>query len=72
MLQFLRDNNRKIGLVLTVLGVVLLLTLRWWTSPVLRRIMGREDIGAVAFLLIFVFFVPVAVGIALLLWEPEE
>lgn len=72
MLQFLRDNNRKIGLALTVLGVVLLLTLRWWTSPVLRRIMGREDIGAVAFLMIFVFFVPVAVGIALLLWEPEQ
>lgn len=72
MLQFLRDNNRKIGLVLTVLGVVLLLTLRWWTSPVLRRITGRHEIGAVSFLLILVFFVPVAVGITLLLWEPEE
>lgn len=72
MLQFLRDKNRKIGLALTVLGVVLLLTLRWWTSPVLRRITGREEIGAVAFLLILVFFIPIGVGIALMLWEPEE
>lgn len=72
MVQVLRDKNREIGLALTVVGVVLLLTLRWWTSPVLRRVTGREDVGAVAFLLIPVFFIPILVGIALLLWEPEE
>lgn len=72
MLQVLRERNRQIGLLLTVVGVVLLLSLRWWTSPLLRRITGREAIGAIAFLMIFVFFALIAAGIGLLLWEPEK
>lgn len=67
----LRERNRELGLLLMVLALVLILSLRWWTSPVLRRITGRSGITQVEFLSIPVFFVPLVIGVVLFLWEPE-
>lgn len=66
------DRSTTSGIVLIALGVVLLLTLRFWASPLARSITGREPAGYVDFLGIPLFFVVVGAGIALFLWEPER
>lgn len=68
----LRERNRELGVLTVVLGVVLLLTLRLWTSPIARGIVGRNTGGLLEFLLIPVFLVVVAIGITLFLWEPNS
>lgn len=68
----LREHNRRIGLGLALAGFFLLLSLRWWTSPIARRITGRQQIQVTEFLLIPVFFLLVGAGILLFLWEPER
>jgi len=70
--SMLRERNRELGVLTVVLGVVLLLTLRLWTSPIARGIVGRNTGGLLEFLLIPVFLVVVAIGITLFLWEPNS
>lgn len=65
------ERSTTSGIVLIALGVLILLTIRFWASPLARRITGRDPAGYVEFLAIPVFFVVVGVGIALFLWEPE-
>lgn len=70
--RVLRENNRRLGVLVIAGGVVLLLGLRFWASPVGRRITGRSGITVVEFLGIPLFLLVVSVGIALLLWEPGD
>ena len=65
-----RDNSTRYGLLTIVLGLVLLVVLRLWASPITRRVTGRSGNGLFEFLLIPVFFAVVGVGILLFLWEP--
>lgn len=66
-----RDNSTKYGILTVLAGVVLLVGLRLWTSPIARRMTGRSANGLVEFLLIPVFLAVVAVGVLLFLWEPD-
>ncbi|MFB6354089.1 MAG: hypothetical protein ABEJ92_08395 [Halobacteriales archaeon] len=66
----LREQNRRIGAGLVIVGLVLLVSLRWWTSPLVRRITGRGGDFFAEFLLIPVLLAFVGAGILLLLWEP--
>jgi len=67
----IRERNRKVGAVTVLAGLVLLIGLRLWTSPIVRGITGRGEVGVLEFLLIPAFFLVVAIGISLFLWEPE-
>lgn len=67
----IRERNRELGVLTVVAGLVLLLSLRLWTSPITRGITGRSEIGVLEFLLIPAFFLVVGIGILLFLWEPE-
>lgn len=68
----IREQSTTIGVALIAAGVVLLLSLRFWASPLARRITGQEPPGFIEFVGIPVFFVVVGVGIALFLWEPAH
>lgn len=65
------ERSTASGAVLIGVGVLLLLALRFWASPIARRIIGRAPPGFADFIGIFLFFVVVSVGIGLFLWEPE-
>lgn len=67
-----RARPRRYGVALAVLAFVLLVALRFWTSPVGRSITGREGVGVLAFLGIPVFLGLLAAGIWLALLEPER
>lgn len=67
-----RRRPRRHGVAIVAIGILLLLVLRFWASPVGRRITGRSDVGVVAFLGIPLFLVLVTVGIAVFLFEPAE
>ena len=66
-----RINSSVLGVTLVVVGVVALLTLRFWASPVVGELVGRERVGVVAFLGIPLFLLLVGVGIALFVWGPD-
>lgn len=66
-----RNNSTKAGLLVVLGGLVLLLGLRLWASPIARRIVGQDTVGVVEFLLIPVFLLVVTAGILLFLWEPD-
>lgn len=67
----LRERNRQLGVATVLLGVLLLLSLRAWTSPLTRDATGSGEPGLVEFLLIPLFLIVVGAGTALFLWEPE-
>lgn len=67
----IRERNRELGAVTVLAGLVLLIGLRLWTSPIVRGITGRGEVSVLEFLLIPAFFIVVAIGISLVLWEPE-
>lgn len=67
----IRERNRELGAVTVLAGLVLLIGLRLWTSPIVRGITGRGEVSVLEFLLIPAFFVVVAIGVSLFLWEPE-
>lgn len=66
----IKRRSTATGAILIGVGVMLLLALRFWASPLARRIVGQESPGFADFVGIPVFFVVVGVGIALFLWEP--
>jgi len=66
-----RDNSTRYGVATVLAGLVLLIGLRLWASPLTRQITGRGANGLVEFLMIPVFFAVVGIGILLFLWEPE-
>lgn len=65
-----RSHSSKYGLMTVLAGLVLLLGLRLWASPIARRITGNEN-GLVEFLLIPAILLVITAGIVLFLWEPE-
>lgn len=65
-----RERSTAVGAALIGLGVLLLLALRFWASPLARYTTGREPPGLVAFLGVGLFLVVVGTGITLFLWEP--
>lgn len=67
----IRRHNKKYGILTVAAGLVLLLGLRLWASPLTRRITGRTANGLVEFLMIPVFLAVVGIGILLFLWEPD-
>lgn len=67
-----RARPRRYGTAIALLGFVLLVALRLWTSPVGRTVTGRDGISVVAFLGIPVFLGLLAAGIGLALLEPER
>jgi hypothetical protein len=67
----IRERNRELGVLTVVCGLLLLLSLRLWTSPIARGITGQSEVGVFEFLLIPAFFLVVGIGILLFLWEPE-
>lgn len=68
----IKRRSTAVGAILIGVGVLLLLSLRFWASPLARRIVGQDPPGFVDFIGIPVFFVVVGVGIALFLWEPTR
>lgn len=71
MYDLVRARHRELGVLIVVAGLAMLITLRWWTSPILRRVTGRNEISVLAFLLIPAFLLVIGAGIALVLWEPR-
>ncbi|MEF8757541.1 MAG: hypothetical protein V5A33_04825 [Halobacteriales archaeon] len=66
-----RANSTRYGIATLLAGVVLLIGLRLWASPLTMRITGRGANGLVEFLMIPVSLGIVGIGILLFLWEPE-
>lgn len=64
-------DNRRLGLAVGGVGLLLLLTLRFWASPVARTVTGRSDVSVAAFLAIPVVLLVVGAGIAIFLWGEE-
>lgn len=67
----IRTEPSRVGIALIVAGVVLLLTLRLWASPVVGVVAGRESVSVVTFLGIPLFLLLVGSGIVLFVWGPE-
>ena len=64
-------DNRRLGAAVAAVGLVLLLTLRLWASPVAMIVTDRPRVGVVAFLGIPALFLVVGAGIAIFLWGDE-
>ena len=65
------DTNQRLGIGLIVGGFVLLVLLRFVTSPIGREVTGYSAIGLGEFLLIPVFLLVVGLGIVVLIWGGE-
>lgn len=61
-------DHRRLGVGVAGVGLVLLLTLRLWASPIVLTVTGREHAGVLAFLAIPVLLLVVGAGIVVFLW----
>jgi hypothetical protein len=68
----IRRRSTRYGVGTVVAGLVLLIALRLWASPIAREVTGRGENGLIEFLLIPVFLGVVGFGILLFLWEPDR
>lgn len=66
-----RRDSTRYGVGIVAGGLLLLLVLRLWASPIAQAVTGRARNGLVEFLLIPLFLAVVGVGILLFLWEPD-
>ena len=64
-------ESRRLGLGVAVVGFLLLLSLRFWASPITRTITGREGVSVVSFLAIPLFLLVIGVGIVIFIWGDE-
>lgn len=64
-------DTRRLGVGIAAVGVVLLLTLRLWASPIAITITGRAHSSTATFLAIPVVLLVVAAGIVIALWGEE-
>jgi|GEM_PF-1769204 len=71
-LQTVRRRSTRYGILTAAAGLVLLVGLRVWASPIIRTATGRGSNGLLEFLLIPVFLGVVLVGVLLFLWEPDR
>lgn len=72
MRAFLKNRSRAIGGGAVVTGVILLLVLRFWTSPIAIEGTGRSGISPLEFAGIPLLLALIAIGIALFVWRPAE
>lgn len=64
-------DHRRLGVAVAAAGLVLLLTLRLWASPIAMAITGRPRVSLVAFLGIPLFLLVIGAGIVVFLWGEE-
>ena len=64
-------DNRRLGVAIAALGLVLLLTLRIWASPIAMIVTGRPRVSVVAFLAIPLFLLVIGAGVIVFLWGEE-
>lgn len=64
-------DHQRLGVGVAVVGVLLLLSLRLWASPVALAVTGRPRVGVVAFLGIPFFLLVVGAGIVIFLWGDQ-
>jgi len=64
-------DNRRLGVGVAAIGLILLLTLRLWASPLIVTITGRPRVSVVAFLAIPLFLLVIGAGIVIFLWGEE-
>lgn len=64
-------DHRRLGVAVAAIGILLLLTLRIWASPLALEITGRSQVSLVAFLAIPVVLAIVGVGVVIFLWGEE-
>lgn len=64
-------DNRRLGVAVAVIGLLLLLTLRLWASPVAMTVTGRPEVSVVSFLAIPLFLLVIGAGIVVFLWGDE-
>ena len=64
-------DNRRLGVAVAAVGLVLLLTLRLWASPVAMTITGRPRVAVVTFLAIPAVLLVIGAGIVIFLWGEE-
>lgn len=64
-------DNKRLGVAVAAVGLVLLLTLRVWASPVAMMVTGRSGVSVVAFLGIPLFLLVIGAGVVVFLWGDE-
>ena len=64
-------DSRRLGLIVAALGVLFLLALRVWTSPIALAVTGREHASTVTFLAMPVGLLVVGLGIAIAVWGED-
>lgn len=64
-------NHRRTGVGIAIAGVISLLTLRIWSSPIALEVTGRSRSGAIAFLAIPGLLLVIGAGIVIALWGDE-
>lgn len=64
-------DHRRLGVGIAAVGLVLLLTLRLWASPIALTITGRPGVNVLTFLGIPLFLLVVAAGVFIFLWGEE-
>lgn len=61
-------DHRRLGVGVVVVGLVLLVTLRLWASPLALIITDRPGVSVVTFLLMPLLLLVVGAGIVIALW----
>lgn len=64
-------DHRRLGVGVAVVGLVLLMTLRLWASPIALTVTGRRSVSLVTFLGIPVLLLVVGAGIVIALWGEQ-
>lgn len=64
-------DHRTVGAALAGAGVIAMLTLRFWASPLTSAVLGRDQVGLVPFLGIPLLLLLVGAGIAIAVWGDE-
>ena len=72
MRAVLKERSTAVGAGAVVTGVILLVGLRFWTSPIAIEGTGRTGISPVEFAGIPLLLALVAIGIMLFVWRPTE
>lgn len=64
-------DNQRLGVAVAGIGLVLLLTLRLWASPVAMAVTDRRQVGVVAFIGVPILLLVIGAGVVVFLWGEE-
>lgn len=67
----MKVDNKRLGVVVAAVGLILLLTLRLWASPVAMIVTDRPRVSVIAFLAIPFFLLVIGAGVVIFLWGEE-